>query len=321
MRYLAALALVFLATLDSRAQTPRTVTGTWTAELHNDRVYLQLRTAAPPDRGNGDWDGAWNMGQTMPVEDLAGLPANDERFTVSAIKLEMRREAGTLALEGAFREGQGAGLFSFTPRNDFPAEMKALGYTDDLPLWRRFQLAVHDIGPRYIRALKTEGYDKLSLDQIQRARTHGVTIDYIKAMKAEGYTISSIEELVRTRDHGVTAEYIQAMRKAGFKDVPIADLVRAKDHGINAEYVRALDANGFKNVPLDEAVRARDHRVSGDYIADMRNAGLKDLTLAELVRLRDHGVTAEFVKDVRARGLKEDTAGELIQLKNRGGWR
>ena len=45
--------------------------------------------------------------------------------------------------------------------------MRALGYTDELPLWRRFQLALHDVGPRYVRDLKSEGFDKLTLDQVQ----------------------------------------------------------------------------------------------------------------------------------------------------------
>ena len=73
----------------------------------------------------------------------------------------MRREAGTLAFEGSFRDGRGAGLFTFAPRAAYTAEMRSLGFNDDLDLWRRYQLAVHDVGPRYIRDLKTEGFDKL----------------------------------------------------------------------------------------------------------------------------------------------------------------
>ena len=94
--------------------------------------------------------------------------------------------------------GRGAGVRGVVPRR---ARRRALhlraarglrrrdaglGYTDDLPLWRRFQLAVHDVGPKYIRDLKTEGYDKLTLDQIQRAKTHGVTIDYIQRHQGRG---------------------------------------------------------------------------------------------------------------------------------------
>src|SRR5262249_16394240 len=155
------------------------------------------------------WGGDWNMGQTFPAEDFAGLPAHDEHFTAANLKFDLRREAGTLSFEGAFREGRGAGLFSFAPRGEYDAEMPALGYPDELPLWRRFQLAVHDVGPRYIKALASEGYSKLSLDEIQRARTHGVTIEYLRDMKALGYRPADVQGLIRAHDHGVAPDYIK----------------------------------------------------------------------------------------------------------------
>src|SRR5205823_885829 len=93
---------------------------------------------APPTGGirNGDW----NMGESFPLDEFGGLPRNDEHFTASNVKFDLHREAGTLAFDGAFRDGRGAGLFTFNPRAEYVAEMKALGYNDDLPLWRRFQL-------------------------------------------------------------------------------------------------------------------------------------------------------------------------------------
>src|ERR1051325_944392 len=174
------------------------------------------------------------MGQTFPVDELAGLPANDERLTAATVKFDLRREAGPLAMEGSFRDGRGAGLFTFAPREAYVGEMRSLGYTDDMPLWRRFQLAVHDVGPKYIRELKTEGFDKLTLDQIQRAKTHGVTIDYIKGIKAEGFRTVSLENLVRTRDHGVTQDYIKAMKSEGFTGTTLDEFVRTRDHGVTS---------------------------------------------------------------------------------------
>src|SRR5262249_19724262 len=175
----------------------------------NGKAFLQVRTPTPSDWDGRSWGGDWNMGQSVPIDELQGLPSSDEHFTANNIRFDMRREAGALAFEGSFRDGRGAGLFTFTPRAEYIAEMKRLGYAEDLPLWRRFQLALYDVGPRYIGALKAEGFDRLTLDTVQRAKTHGVTIDYIKAMKAEGYrgaggSNPTIEELVRTRRHGVT---------------------------------------------------------------------------------------------------------------------
>ena len=324
------------------------VQGTWTVELHTGKAFLQLRTDPPPDRErSNDWNGGWSMGQSLDLDQVAGLPPNDDHFSATNVKFEVRREAGMLAFEGSFRDGRGAGLFTFAPRGEFTAEMRRLGYTEEIPLWQRYQFAVQDVGPRYINALKAEGYDKLTLEQVRRARNHGLTIDYIKAMKAEGYRAATLEDFVRTRDHGVTVAYVQDMRKAGFRDATIEDLVRAKDHGVTAQYVQEmrglgpnvsalegfvrlkdhgvtpayvkdLAAQGFKNVSLEEAVRTKDHGVSSDYIADMKQLGLKDLTLEQIVRLRDHGVTPGFVSHARARGYKPADAEELIRLKNRG---
>jgi hypothetical protein len=325
MRHLLVVApIAALLVAQAGAQSPSAIDGTWTAELHENRVYLQLRTDPPDDwraaHDHTSW-GGWNMGQTMPVEEIGGLPANDEHFTVANAKLELRREAGTLALDGAFRDGRGAGLFTFSPRPQFVAEMKAAGYTDDLPLWRRFQLAVHDVGPKYIRALAAEGYAHFSLDDVQRAKTHGVTIDYIKAIKAEGYKTADVADLVRMRDHGVTPDYVRGMRAAGFRDATFADLVRARDHGVSPEFAKELRDQGLNPSTLDGLVRLRDHGVTADYIEDMKGAGLKNLTLADIVRLRDHGVTLGFVNHARARGFTEDTADGLIHLRDRGIWR
>jgi len=318
MRILLISGLLALQTAAGAAQAqPADVHGTWTAEIHSGKVFLQTRTTPPPDwNRSGDWHGDWSMGQTMPIEELSGL-ANDEQLTAASLKFELRREAGTLNFDGAFREGRGAGLFTFAPRGDFLADMKRLGYTEDLPVWRRYQMAVQDVGPRYINALKAEGYDKLTLEQVTRARNHGVTLDYIKAMKAEGYKAAALEDLVRTKDHGVTPQYVQEMRKAGFASETIEDLVRAKDHGVNAAYVAELANNGYKGLLLADVVRARDHGVSADYLSDMK-AIAKDATLAQVIRMRDHGVTPGFVSHARARGFTTTDPDELVRLKDRG---
>ena len=93
------LTLIVAACVLGQAQEPRDVTGTWTAELHNGKVFLQVRTSAPTTWNS--WSGDWNMGQTFPIEEFSGLPPNDEHFTASTLKFELHREAGNLAFEGA----------------------------------------------------------------------------------------------------------------------------------------------------------------------------------------------------------------------------
>ena len=293
--------------------------GTWTAELHSGRVFLQVNTAAPPDwNRNGDWNGGWNMGQTFDVSDISGLPGNDDNLTASTVKFELRREAGTLGFEGQFRDGRGAGLFTFAPRDAYVNEMRSLGFKDDLPLWRRYQLAVHDVGPKYVRDLKSEGFNDVTLDQIQRARTHGVTIDYIKAMKAEGFREARLEEFVRTRDHGVTKEYIDGMKQAGFANAPIEDLVRAKDHGVTPDFVKEIKGLGLSAPNLEGYIRLHDHGVRTQLVTEMKTAGYDKLSTEELIRAHDHGVTPAYVKDLAAQGFKNLAIEDVVHSKDHG---
>ena len=100
MRTLAAAAIV-LQTAGAGAQTAD-IHGTWTAELRNNKVFLQVQAPQPDDwKRNNDWGGGWNMGQSFPVDELSGLPGNDERFTAASVKFELRREGGTLGFEGS----------------------------------------------------------------------------------------------------------------------------------------------------------------------------------------------------------------------------
>src|SRR5919106_4837846 len=150
-RYALTALLVLSQAFAGRAQTGD-IHGTWTAEIRAGQVVLQVRTTPPADwNRSGNRNGDWNMGQSFPIDELSGLPANNDQLTASSIRFDLRREAGTLSFEGSFRDGRGAGLFTFAPREAFTGEMRSLGYGDDLPLWRRYQLAVHNVGPKYIR--------------------------------------------------------------------------------------------------------------------------------------------------------------------------
>jgi hypothetical protein len=316
MRYTSLALLLFCCGVAGRAQQS-TVNGTWTAELDRagDRMHLQLRATS------NDADGQrrdFNTGQSLATAEFTGLPDGGTRSSAAAVTFELRREAGTLDFDGAFRDGRGAGLFTFVPRSEFTAEMRGLGYTGDIPAWQRFQLTVHDVGPRYIRALETEGYDNLTLGDILRGRSHGLTLDYIREMKAEGYRSADWSALVRARDHGAIPAYVQALRRAGFAGLPLEEVVRAKDHGATVAFIQELTGGGDRGLTLADVIRAKDHGVSGAYLAEMRAIGFKDLTLADVIRLRDHGVTPGFINHVRARGYRESTVDDVIRLKNRG---
>ena len=199
--------------LDGRApQRPR----------RSSRSARASRRTGAGDRGDGDW----NMGQTFPVDELAGLPANDDRFTVTSIKFDLRREAGTLAMEGAFRDGRGAGLFTFTPRPEYAAEMKSLGFSDDLPA-----LAAVSAGAPRRRAALHQGAEGRGIRQAA-ARPDPAREDPRRhhrlhpRSQGAGFRTATLENLVRTRDHGVTGDFIKAMKAEGFTGTTLEEFVR-----------------------------------------------------------------------------------------------
>jgi len=59
------------------------------------------------------------------------------------------------------------------------------------------------VDPSYIASLREVGYERLSLQELRRARDHGVTRGFIQRVKARGYGKPSLDEVIRLRDRGL----------------------------------------------------------------------------------------------------------------------
>jgi hypothetical protein len=46
-----------------------------------------------------------------------------------------------------------------------------------------------------------------------------------------GYRDQSLEELVRARDHGVDPEYLKRLQRLGMKDVTLSEAISMRDRG------------------------------------------------------------------------------------------
>ena len=90
------------------------------------------------------------------------------------MRFEIARDAGTIALEGRFEGGDGAGHFTFTPRPDYVQDLRQQGYgtLDDEKV---FSLATHDVSRGFIRELGQLGYTRLPLDDLLNLRIHGAS--------------------------------------------------------------------------------------------------------------------------------------------------
>lgn len=300
--------------------------GAWTASIDEkrpDRLYVQM------NRGR-----THNTGNTMRAADFAGLTDAQIRSGVSTpVQFALRREAGSITYEGTFRNGDGAGQFSFTGNPGYLASIRNLGIDTESSKHTRsgrddeedglFAMAIHDVSttfirsmiaegyrvdldqyvamrifnvtPELIRELRQLGYDKIDADELTATRIHGVTPDYIRQMRAAGWNLS-LDEHVASRIHGATPEFAADMRKLGYGNLEHDELVAFRIHGVSAKFIGELRDLGYRNVDADDLVAMRIHRVTPEFIRELEKAGYRNIPVDKLVDMRIHGIDAKFVE-------------------------
>jgi len=155
---LLAVALCFSAYArpDSRA-------GVWTAELQDDgTLQMTIFQGDSTERGTHGMGMNNLMGFDEPLGNFAGLSRSDVTSAAANTQFELRRAAGTIAFDGRFANGTGAGHYRFTPSEPFVRDMEALGYSgfSDAQL---LMFAAHDFSPQTIRDLRSLGYQPHSV--------------------------------------------------------------------------------------------------------------------------------------------------------------
>ena len=133
----------------------REIAGAWTAttdEHGPQRLSFSMQT------GRHD-----HQGSQFDLSDFTGLTSEQvNSATRVTVQFELRREAGTIAYEGTFRNGRGAGEFTFTSSPDFPGKLRSVGVKfepergdEDREL---FNLTVFDVTTDFIRSMQAIGY-------------------------------------------------------------------------------------------------------------------------------------------------------------------
>lgn len=182
------------------------IQGAWTAErIQGDSVQFELSRV---DHHHSD---------TRRLTDFAGLPAGVlDAAAQTPVRFTLQRDAGNFSFEGTFRNGLGAGQFTFTPNPAYAAALRNLG------------VAFEDGEPGDDRLLTFAWLD--------------VSSAYIRAMQAEGYSEFRAHELVAARIHRVTPEFIEGLKRAGYDHIPLRKLVAMRIHGIDGDYVKRMNA-------------------------------------------------------------------------------
>ncbi|HEX5043954.1 MAG TPA: hypothetical protein VFV75_13670 [Candidatus Polarisedimenticolaceae bacterium] len=312
MKHLAAATL-----LTCFASSAHALDGAWTAsrdEMDADRIYVQMT------RGR-----THNMGTTMSLRAFTGLsPDALQAATATPVRFELRRDAGDTTFEGSFREGKGAGQFSFAPRPAFLETVRALGIETGKPGRGKsrdeeeqlFGLALCDVTVAYIKSMIAEGY-RLTLEDYQSMRIFDVTPQYIREMRDLGFHNVSHDELVATKIHGVTPSYIRQMRKSGW-DLSLDDYQANRIHGVTPQFIAEMRELGYRDLSADDLLSFRIHGVTREFIRELRELGYDDVEADDLIAARIHGVTPSFIREVEEAGYHKVPFDKLISLRISG---
>ena len=95
-----------------------------------------------------------------------------------------------MSYEGVFKDGQGAGTFTFAANPEYPKALKRLGVEFEEPEEERdrelFALAIFDVSTEYIRSMRAIGYD-VPLEKYMTFRIFQVDPAYVKEMGSLGF--------------------------------------------------------------------------------------------------------------------------------------
>jgi len=254
--------------------------GSWTmmpsSEASQVRFGMSRRWNGNSSQHESDWPVSAFQGL-----DLAQKARHDVQFTVA-------RDAGVIRCEGYLKEGEGAGVFHFTPDSKYVQAMDALGF-DGIDDEKQFAMALHDVSLEFARAMKAEKLDGLDTDKLLAFRIFNVDSKFIREMRGAGLTATDVDKLIAFRIHGVTPEMVRAVRKANIK-ASEDQLIAFRIHGVTPEFIESVGKLGFNHAEADQLVAMRIHGVTPEYIAGLKSRGMKDLSIDQLVNLRIHGI-------------------------------
>lgn len=287
--------------------------GAWTMALEEkrpDHIYLNLTFGRQHQNGS-----------TVELSTFSGLTtAQVNAPTMTPVQFEIDREAGKITFEGTFRNGKGAGQFTFAGKRAYRDAIEKLGVKFDLDRGREkneeetlFTLTIFDVSTAFIRSMQAEGYRE-TLDKYLEMRIFNITPEYIREMRSLGFKNIDADELVATRIHKVTPEYIREMRAAGW-DFTLEEYQSNRIFNVTPQFAEEMKKLGFGNLSHDELTSFRIHKVTPEFMREMASIGYDKLDADDLVSFRIHRVTPEFIKDLRALGYSNLSADKLVEMR------
>ncbi len=308
----AVLAVLFAGLATARAQGD-SFAGEWTMEYAPQGDEVRAALAVRPAGGGRD-----SRYFKVGLDELVGLSRSSVSSRGERVRFELRRPAGTFAFTGEFREGKGAGSFTFKADPRFVERMKSEGYGEAVRE-NLFGFAVGNYGGAAADELSALGVERPSPEQLKSMQLFGVTPDYVRSLRALGYEPRSVEQLISLRMHGATAEYIKAVSAEVSSQPTLEQLVSMRMFGVTLKFVEELKSLGYERLTPDQLVSMRMFGVTTDNIRRLRTEGSGVVPVDRLIDMRLFDVPADLARLVNARGASDDSAGDwYVKFYRRG---
>ena len=308
--------LLAVAVCFSAYATPDPRTGVWTAEFQdNGTLQMTIFQGDNSDRGRRGMGRGMNnlMGFDEPLASFTGLSRGDVTSAAANTQFELRRAAGTIAFDGRFANGTGAGHYRFTPSAPFVRDMEALGYSgfSDAQL---LMFAAHGFSPQTIRDLRSLGYQPTQ-HEVEEIAIFRITADVVREYVRLGYDKLALRELVNFRVGRIDAAYISGMRELGYPNIPARQLADMAILQVTPAFVRDLRSAGLTNLSTRQLTHLKVGRITAEKIDAYKKLGYSNLTLHELGDFGIQGVTPKFIEELRTLGYKDIPARQLIEMR------
>jgi len=171
--------------------------GNWTLRLSDEPGKVEFGLITHQHGGSSQHESAWPLASFQGL-DISKSGKQDAKFTITS-------DAGRFDCQGYLENGEGAGVFHFTPDPNYAQQMRSLGFPVEED--KQYSMAVLDISLDFARRIKAENLQDLDTDKLIAFRIHGVSPEFIEGLRKEGLKASNSDKLVAFRIHGVSPEW------------------------------------------------------------------------------------------------------------------
>ena len=301
------LSTTFLCADDTRAQE-NSFGGRWEMEAApvGDTLSVML--------GRATEGGSDKRYFKLALAELSGLTRGEVFARGGRVRFQLRRPAGTFDFTGEFKEGRGAGTFTFAADTGYIEKMEREGQGEAVRK-NLFGFAIGNYGDSPADDFAALGIERPTAEQLKEMIWFGVTVEFVRELKSLGYEPRSVDQLIAMRRHGASLAFINELKSLGYERPTLDQLIDMRKHGASIDFIKGLEERGYERPALDQLIEMRVHGASLAFIDELKSLGYERVPVEQLVGMRKHGVTTRFIRELQSQGITSASPRALIDVK------